>query len=167
MESLKDRVYRHIRDNEKYRALILGEKAKQKSPIGFFKKFVVYDQGEQVEKLDAKEKGSSHIVSSVRAMAIAHNIKETSTIERLKLLEKRGFISRDLMNNSVSALEFLLHLLMQSQLKKKELDQKIDNLIEPEKLSLLEKRSLKETFQVIEPLQHAAERSFRKENAGV
>ena len=167
VESLKDRVYRHIRDNTNYRALILGEKAKQKSPVGFFKKFVVYDQGEQMDKLDAKEKGSSHIVESVRAMAIAHNIKETSTIERLNILEKRGFISRDLMNNSVSALEFLLHLLMQSQLKKKELDQKIDNLIEPEKLSLLEKRSLKETFQVIEPLQHAAERSFRKENAGV
>jgi CBS domain-containing protein len=167
VETLKDRVYQHIRENEKHRALILGEKAKQKSPVGFFKKFVVYDHGEQMEKLDAKEKGSSHIVASVRAMAIAHNIKETSTIERLKLLEKRGYISQDLMNNSVSALEFLLHLLMQSQLKKKELDQKIDNLIEPEKLSLLEKRTLKETFQVIEPLQDAAERSFRKENAGV
>ena len=56
---------------------------------------------------------------------------------------------------------------MQSQLKKKESGQKIDNFIEPEKLSLLEKKTLKETFQVIEPLQNAAERSFRKENAGV
>ena len=86
----------------------MGEKAKQKSPVGFFKKFVIYDQGEQMEKLDAKEKGSSHIIASVRAMAIAHNIKETSTIERLRILEKRGFISEDLMNNSVAALEFLL-----------------------------------------------------------
>ncbi len=167
VESLKNRVYQQIKDNEKYRAYILGERAKQKSPVGFFKKFVVYDHGEQMEKLDAKEKGSSHIVSSVRAMAIAHNIKETSTIERLKILEKRGFISQDLMVNSVSALEFLLHLLMQSQLKKKEMDQKIDNFIEPEKLSLLEKRTLKETFLVIELLQNAAEQSFRKENAGV
>ena len=167
VDSLKNRVYRQIRENEKYRSLILGEKAKQHSPVGFFKKFVVYDHGEKMEKLDAKEKGSSHIISSVRAMAIAHNIKETSTIERLKLLEARGFISKDLMINAVSALEFLLHLLMQSQLKKKELGQKIDNYIEPEKLSLLEKRTLKETFQVIEPLQHAAEQSFIKENAGV
>jgi len=167
VEALKNRVYRQIRDKEKYRAYVLGERSKQKSPIGFFKKFVVYDHGEQMEKLNAKEKGSSHIVSSVRAMAIAHNIKETSTIERLKILEKRGFINQDLMINSVSALEFLLHLLMQSQLKKKELNQKIDNFIDPAKLSLLEKRTLKEAFLVIEPLQNAAEQSFRKENAGV
>ncbi|UCH81627.1 MAG: CBS domain-containing protein [Nitrospiraceae bacterium] len=167
VESLKDRVYKQIRENEKYRAHLMGQKAKQKSPVGFFKKFVVDNQGEKMEKLDAKEKGSSHIVASVRAMAIAHNIKETSTIERLGILAKREFINQELMNNSVAALEFLLHILMQSQLKKKELHQKIDNCIEPEKLSLLEKRTLKETFQIIEPLQNAAERSFRKENAGV
>ncbi len=167
IESLKDRVYRQIRENEKFRALLMGEHVKQKSPVGFFKKFVVDDQGEKMEELDAKQKGSSHIVSSVRAMAIAHNIKETSTIERLRILEKRGLINQDLMNNAVSALEFLLHILMQSQLKKKELHQKIDNCIEPEKLSLLEKRTLKETFQIIEPLKNAALRSFSKENAGV
>jgi len=167
VETLKDRVYHQIRNNQKYRALIMGEKAKQKSPVGFFKKFVIYDHGEQMEKLDAKKKGSSHIVASVRAMAVAHNIKETSTIERLRILEKRGFIGKDLMNNSVSALEFLLHLLMQSQLRKKELGQKIDNIIEPDKLSLLEKRSLKETFLITEPLRNAAEQSFRRENAGV
>ena len=41
VETLKDRVYHNIRDNQKYRELIMGEKAKQKSPVGFFKKFVV------------------------------------------------------------------------------------------------------------------------------
>ena len=105
------------------------------------KKFFVDEKGEQLESLDIKQKGTSHIVESIRAMAIRSNIHETSTIERLNILSQRGLISRDMKNNIHSAFEFMLHLLLQSQRMKKESSKEIDNFIDPENLSLLEKPS--------------------------
>jgi CBS domain-containing protein len=94
-------------------------------------------------------------------MAIRSNIHETSTIERLNILSQRGLISRDLKNNIHSAFEFMLSLLLQSQLIKKETNKEIDNFIEPENLSLLEKKTLKEVFQLLPALREKAKHYFQ------
>ena len=54
---------------------------------------------------------------------------------------------------------------MQSQNMKKELNIKIDNTIEPEKLSMLEKKSLKEVFQIIPELQDTVKSCFQHQEA--
>ncbi len=164
IELLKDRLYKSIRENRKYSEILLDDSSLQKSPIGFFKKFFIDESGEQLEKMDIKEKGSAHIVEIVRAMAIGHNIHETSTIDRLNTLSQKGLIPRELHNNIISAFEFLLHLLLQSQLEKKETDMEIDNYIEPEKLSMLEKKTLKETFTLLPTLQEKVKSYYRQES---
>ena len=161
VETLKDRIYKHMCDNEMHSSILQDDPSKQTSKMGFFKKFFVDERGEQLETLDIKQKGTSHIVESLRAMAIRSNIHETSTIERLNILSQRGLISRDLKNNIHSAFEFMLYLLLQSQLIKKETNKEIDNFIEPENLSLLEKKTLKEVFQLLPALRKKAKHYFQ------
>jgi CBS domain-containing protein len=161
VEALKDRIYKYMCDNEMHSSILQDDPSKQTSKMGFFKKFFVDERGEQLETLDIKQKGTSHIVESLRAMAIRSNIHETSTIERLNILSQRGLISRDLKNNIHSAFEFMLYLLLQSQLIKKETNKEIDNFIEPENLSLLEKKTLKEVFQLLPALREKAKHYFQ------
>ncbi len=163
--TLKDTLYKKIQDDARYSSILNESSLKQKSPVGFFRKFIVDEAGEQQEKFDIKAKGTLHIVDSLRAMSIANNIHETSTTERLNLLSKRGFIPKDFQTDIYSAFEFLLNLLMQAQLEKREAGLNIDNIIEPEKLSMLEKKSLKEVFQILPGLQEIAANSFKGKEA--
>ena len=158
--ALKDRIYRSIREKDTFKSVLPKKPLEHKSPIGFFKKFFIDEKGDHLEKLDIKEKATSHIVCSLRAMAVRHNIHETSTIERLNLLYRKGVVPRELRDNMISSFEFLLHLLLQSQLMKKEANQGIDNIIDPEELSLLEKKTLKEIFQFLPVLQEKARNDF-------
>ncbi len=165
VEELKNSLYEKIRENSRYLGALMEYSSKPKSPVGFFKKFVIDETGEQQEDFDVKVKGTSHYVDSLRAMSIVHNIHETSTLERLALLSKKDLFRPPLHTDISSAFEFLLHLLMQAQLIKKETNATIDNIIEPDKLSLLEKKSLKEVFQMIPVVQNIAHECLRHQEA--
>jgi CBS domain-containing protein len=163
--ALKDMLYKKIRDEARYGPNLCESDAHQGSPVGFFRKFIVDETGKQQEKFDIKEKGTSHIVDALRALSIASNIHETSTTERLNLLSRKGLILPELQTDIYSAFEFLLNLLMQAQLAKKDSGLKIDNIIEPEKLSMLEKKSLKEVFQILPGLQAIAANVLKHQEA--
>jgi CBS domain-containing protein len=160
VEDLRERLYSQIRKSSKYNSMLIGTVLRERSPVGFFKRFAVDETGEQMEHLDIKEKGAYHIVDSIRALAIVHNVHETSTVERLNLLTRSGTVRNELRNEIYPAFEFLLHLLMESQLIKRDSNMEIDNIIETEKLSMLEKKSLKEVFHIIKILQDFVKKSF-------
>ncbi len=165
VEDLKNSLFRKIRGDERYTSVLYEYASKQKSPIGFFKKFIVDEKGEQQEKFDVKKKGMSHIIDALRALSIAYDIHETSSMERLDLLHRKGVLNKELRNDISAGFEFLLHLLMQAQLEKKEEQVKIDNVIEPDNLSMLEKKSLKEVFQLMPALQEVVKTRFKNREA--
>ncbi|MBC8414154.1 MAG: CBS domain-containing protein [Nitrospira sp.] len=154
VEKLKARVFSAIRKSSGACSLMTEYTEKPKSPIGFFKRFVVDESGEQNETLDLKKKALVPIIEPIRSLCIAHNIHETPTIIRLSILARKGYLKNQLKNDVVSAYEFLLHILLQAQLNKKESGNDIDNLIYTENLTLLEKKSLKEVFLLIPALQN-------------
>jgi CBS domain-containing protein len=153
VKSLRDSLFSQVRSNYQYKSVITEYDPGEKSLVGFFRQFIVDESGMQSEQLDIKEKGIRQIAGALRALAIAHNLHETSTIERLNVLDNMGIIPNEMKNDVNSAFEFLLQLLLQSQLMKKEMNKHVDNLIDPDKLSLLEKKTLKEVFQIIPDLQ--------------
>ena len=164
VKSLREALFMQIRSNYQYKSIITEYDPGEKSLVGFFRQFIVDESGTQREQLDIKEKGIRQIAGALRALAIAHNLHETSTIERLNLLHDSGLIPHETKNDVNSAFEFLLHLLLHAQLMKKEMNKPIDNLIDPEKLTLLEKKTLKEVFQIIPDLQKKV-RGFVQEQA--
>jgi CBS domain-containing protein len=165
VDSLKGWLYKTIRESERLRLLLIEYASRQRSPIGFFRKFVVEESGEHRDELDIKAKGIAYISDSLRAMAIVSNIPETSSVERLNLLLSKGIIGRELRNDIYAAYEFLLHLLLQSQLEKKERNIPVDNRIEPEKLTMLEKKTLKEVFQIVTHLQETVKQCLEHQEA--
>lgn len=153
VKSLRKDLFRQIRSNYQYKSVITEYDPGQKSLVGFFRQFIVDEGRTEHEKLDIKEKGIRQVAGALRALAIAHDLYETSTIERLQALYTRGLIPHELKNDVSAAFEFLLQLLLQAQVMKKEMNLQVDNFIDPDRLSLLEKKTLKEVFQIIPDLQ--------------
>lgn len=166
-QSLKDRTFRRLRNDRRFIGLYLDLALNESSPLGFFKQFVVERSGEHRDKLNLKKKGTLPIVDAVRILSVARDIKEAATTERIHALAKKDDILSGLADDISSAFEFLLHLRLQDQMRKKEFHQEIDNFIEPEKLTLLEKKTLKEVFQIIPRLQTAVEDYYNRKEAVV
>jgi CBS domain-containing protein len=162
VKTLRESVFAATNENRTYIATFLDWNEIQNSPLGFFKQFVVDRGGEHKDKLNIKEKGILPIVDALRIMAVAFDIPETSTIERLNALSRPGKILAGMRDDITSAFDFLLHLSLQDQLRKTQYNEKIDDFIEPEELSLLEKKTLKEVFQLIPRLHTAIEDYYLK-----
>jgi CBS domain-containing protein len=165
VQSLKDGVFKRLRNDRKFIGLYLDLALNESSPLGFFKQFVVERSGEHKDKINLKETGTLPIIDAVRILSVDLDIKETATTERINALSKKGEILAGLADDISSAFEFLLHVRLQDQMRKKEFHQEIDNFIEPEKLTLLEKKTLKEVFQIIPRLQTAVEDYFNRKEA--
>jgi CBS domain-containing protein len=161
--TLKNRLFKLIQDHPDHMSVLVNYAIKQESPLGFFKQFVVERSGEHRDELDIKEKGIMPVVDSLRVIAIAQNVLETSTIERLNAISTKSDVLFGLNDDIASAFEFLLHLRIEDQLREKELHMDIDDFIEPSKLSLLEKNTLKEVFKIIPRLQDAVVNFFQRQ----
>ena len=122
-------------------------------PIGFLKTFVVEKSGEHKDQLNMKIKGLAPLVDLVRLFALEKGIKETSTIERINVLKDKHTIVQEYADELAHAFEFMMLLRIQHQLDQVKEEKEIDNFINPNNLSNLEKRIAKETFQLISKIQ--------------
>ena len=89
-----------------------------------------------------------------------NQIKETNTLERLRLLMQREKISQDLYHSAMEAYELQMQLSVIHQLGQIEDGNDPDNFIHPAHLSDLEKRMLRDAFGVIERMQSVLDSMF-------
>ncbi len=126
---------------------------KNRPPIGFLKSFVVEKTGEHKDELNLKVKGIAPIVDIIRLFSLEKNIKETSTVERINILKDKHTIVKDYADELLHAFEFMMLLRIHHQFEQIESGRNPDNFINPNRLSNLEKRTLKEAFHLISKLQ--------------
>ena len=126
---------------------------RNRPPIGFMKAFVVEKGGEHKDELNLKIKGMSQIVDAVRLFALERGVKETSTLERIGTLKEVHTIVKEYAEELEHAFEFMMLLRIQHQIEQIESGREPDNFINPNALSGLEKRTMKEAFNLISKLQ--------------
>jgi CBS domain-containing protein len=122
-------------------------------PLNLFKSFVVEKSGEHKDEFDLKVKGIAPLVDAVRLFALEKGVRETSTLERITALKERHTIVKEYADELEHAFEFIMLLRIQHQLEQIEAGKKPDNFINPQKLSNLEKRTIKDEFHLISKMQ--------------
>jgi len=130
-----------------------------RAPLSFFKSFIVEKDGEHKNKLDLKTKGLTPFVNFARVMALKDGVRETNTLARLQVLAEEGHIAEDLWISAREAYEMQMQLRIIHQLAQIEEGILPDNYIDPGQLTDLEKKMLKESFEVVERL-HGVLRSI-------
>ncbi len=123
-----------------------------RAPLSFFKNFIVEKDGEHRNKLDIKRQGLTPFVNFARILALRYSVNETNTLARLHVLADEGHISRDLWSAANAAYEMQMQLRIIHQLNQIDRGEEPDNYIDPGQLSDLEKRMLRDAFEVIDRL---------------
>jgi CBS domain-containing protein len=118
-------------------------------PLGFFGQFTFEHDGQRQHELDLKHRGIVPLVDMVRFLALQHGLHETNTLGRLELLKTADYLPADLADDLTQAYEFMLHLRIQHEWIELQADRVPSPYLNPNHLSHLDRRLLKESFKAI------------------
>ncbi len=152
-ETLRDYLNSFVKDEKVFLGYLANMVIKNTPPIGFFKSFVVEKGGEHKDELNLKIKGLALLVDIMRLFALEKGISETSTLERIDTLRSIHTIVEEYADDFEQAFEFIMLLRIHHQYQQIGSGQAPDNFINPNRLSNLEKRSIKEAFQLVTTVQ--------------
>ncbi len=152
-ELLRDYVIYLLREQKVFLGHVANMAIKNMPPLGFLKTFVVEKSGEHKDQLDLKTKGIAPIVDIARLFALEKRIRETSTLERIEALRDKHQIIKEHGDELEHAFEFIMLLRIQNQFEQIKERRQPNNFINPDRLSNLERRTIKEAFQVVSNVQ--------------
>lgn len=152
-ESLRDYLVALLKDQKVFLGYIANLAIKNQPPIGFFKSFVVDKDGEHKDELNLKIKGLAPLVDILRLFALEKGIRETSTLERIETLRGMHSIVEEYADELEQAFEFITFLRIHHQFSQISSGAAPNNFINPNRLSNLEKRSIKEAFHLVTKIQ--------------
>lgn len=152
-EMLRDHLNVLLKDQKVFLGYLANMAIKNQPPIGFFKSFVVDKGGVHKDELNLKIKGLAPLVDIVRLFALEKGIRETSTMERIETLRSMHTIVKEYADDFEQAFEFIMLLRIHHQYEQIRNGVAPDNFINPNRLSNLEKRSIKAAFQHISNVQ--------------
>jgi CBS domain-containing protein len=130
-------------------------------PIGFFQHVVVEKNGEHRDLLNLKFKGVALVVDLLRFFSLEKGVRETATLDRLAALRERHTIVGEFADDIEQAFEFIMLLRIHRQHEQIARGLEPDNFINPKSLTNLEKKTLKEAFQLISRLQDQVIERYR------
>ena len=152
-EELRQFLISLLKDEKVFLGHLANMAVKNTPPIGFFKSFVVEKDGVHKDELNLKVKGIAPLVDIMRLFALEKGIRETSTLERLESLRDKHTIVSEYADDFEQAFEFIMLLRIHHQYGQIGTGAYPDNFINPNRLSNLEKRSIKEAFHLVAKIQ--------------
>jgi CBS domain-containing protein len=152
-EALRDHLHAILKDQKVFLGYIANMAIQNEPPIGFLKSFVVEKSGEHKNELNLKVKGLAPLVDIIRLFSLERGVRVTSTLERLEALRGSHTIAMEYADDFEQAFEFIMLLRIHHQYAQLSTGQTPDNFIDPNRLSNLEKRSIKEAFHLVSKVQ--------------
>jgi len=168
--SLLKEVHKYTRDlikeNKRFLNFMAANALHRTPPLGLFRKFVLEKHGTEEKSLDTKKRGVVPITDLARVYALSSAIKQINTQDRLIAAYKKGALSKSGVMDLEDAFEFLSMVRINHQAKQIKRGIKADNYLPPEELSSLERRHLKDTFEIIRTYQNAMASQYQTGHIG-
>lgn len=162
--SLGDRLRASLTDAVKDKGIFLKHMANitisLRPPLGFFRTFVVEKSGEHKDELNLKFRVIAPLIDIVRLYSLETGVAETSTLERIDELRKRHSVVAEYGDELEHAYEFVTLLRIHHQFNQIESGRQADNFINPDRLSNLEKKTLKEVCRLISRIQDSIAKQY-------
>jgi len=159
-KKLQTRILQLTHDNSLFIAHMVSNALKHKPPVGFFRTFVLIHDGEHDNTFDIKHRGIVPITDIARVLALAEGISRVNTTERLIALRDTPSMSGKLARNLQDALEFIANLRIRHQAGQIRRNQAADNYLPPKDLTSLERKHLRDAFDIISEAQDVLEKRY-------
>lgn len=160
LETVRENLLKKTKNNSLFIAHLSKNALGLRPPLGFFRDFVLKQNGKHKATLDLKHNGIAPIVDLARIYALSQGISAVNTIERIKQAAGSSAITKSSAENLIDAYEFLGILRVKHQANKLVQGLEADNYLSPKELSKLEREHLKDAFKVIKTLQDSRQASF-------
>lgn len=160
LEQVRTKLLSKTQTNSLFIAHLTKNALGLRPPLGFFRDFVLKQNGKHKATLDLKHNGIAPIVDLARIYALSQGISAVNTIERIQQAAGSAAITKSSADNLIDAYEFLGILRVKHQANKLMQDLEADNYLSPKELSKLEREHLKDAFKVIKTLQDSRQANF-------
>jgi CBS domain-containing protein len=154
---------RKIRENSKILGCLARNALNRTPPLGFFKNFVMEQDGQQFNTINLKRRGTAPLVDLIRIYALSIGSRSQNSFERLNDLMNADVLTHDQISNIKEALEFISTVRIRHQACEIELGDTPNNTIQPESLSNFEKNHLKEAFKILSDSQRHLKHAFPRQ----
>ena len=154
-KELQNMVLEMTENSTLFTAHMVDNALKHRPPIGFFRTFVLIHDGEHDNTFDIKHRGIVPIIDVARVLALAEGIPRVNTSDRLKTLGGTASMSQEMSSNLLDAFEFISNLRVRHQAAQISSGAEANNFLPPDKLSSLERKHLKDAFEVIKDAQES------------
>lgn len=163
-EALFSSLQEHVLELAPRQTAFLAHLAKSavsnRPPLGFFRGFVLEDKGEHADTLNLKRKGIGPIVDLARVHALATGVPQVNTQARLRAVAASGRLSTESVADLGDALELIASVRLRHQAAQVRAERQPDSYLSPGELSSLEKRHLRDAFQVVKQAQTVLAQSY-------
>ena len=149
VEKLKEQIAAKARMSPAFLSAMARNALGRTPPLGFFKDFVLEQDGKHKNSLNIKQRGTAPLVSLVRVHALAVGSTAQNSFERLGDISYAKLLPSGQVEALRDAMEFMSMVRIRHQAGKIMQGTEVNNNINPEKLSPFERRNLKQAFQVV------------------
>lgn len=148
-EILKDLVARRARRSHMFLACLARNALNRTPPLGFFRTFVMENDGKHNNSINLKRRGTAPLSDVIRVHALACGSTAQNSFDRLDAIADARVLGHTNGDELRDALEFMAIVRARHQALDIEAGRDPDNNVEPEHLSSLERRTLKDAFQIL------------------
>ncbi|GGX59727.1 DUF294 nucleotidyltransferase-like domain-containing protein [Saccharospirillum salsuginis] len=148
-EILKDLVARRARRSQMFLACLARNALNRTPPLGFFRTFVMENDGKHNNSINLKRRGTAPLADVIRVHALACGSTAQNSFDRLDAIADARVLGHTNGDELRDALEFMAIVRARHQALDIEAGRDPDNNVEPEHLSSLERRTLKDAFQIL------------------
>ncbi|MCC4263139.1 putative nucleotidyltransferase substrate binding domain-containing protein [Oceanimonas baumannii] len=152
-EQLNRLIVRRARRSPRFLASMARNALLRTPPLGFFKEFVMEQDGKHNNSINLKRRGTAPLADLIRVHALATGSKARNSFERLNDVIEADILPRGRGPDLRDAMEFIATVRIRHQAMDVEAGREPDNNIEPENLSDFERRNLKDAFQILSQAQ--------------
>jgi CBS domain-containing protein len=164
-KALLDQVQSMVLEKTRNNSLFLGHMAnnalKYQPPLGLFRSFVLEKTGREEKALDLKKRGTVPVIDLARVYALSAGLSAINTRDRLEAACEAGVLSREGMEDLRDTLEFVSSVRLKHQAIQVVQHEEIDNYVSPEKLTSLDRRHLKDAFDVVRTIQLVMQQRYK------
>lgn len=165
-QSLLNKLHEEIKvmigENKMFLAFMAANGTQNKPPLGLFRRFVLEKHGSENKALNMKKRGIMPCTDMARVFALDAGVAQINTRDRFKLAYENKVISNEAYRDLTDAYDFLSMVRLKHQALKIKNQQEADNYVEPIELSSLERRHLKDAFEIISTYQDVMSNKYNQ-----
>lgn len=165
-DALRRHVARQAGRHPRFLASMARNALLRTPPLGFFKGFVLEADGQHSPGINLKRRGTAPLTDLIRVHALAVGSRAINSFERLDAVIKAGVLPAGRGPDLHDALEFIAFVRFRTQAEDLRAGREPGNVVEPERLSEFERKTLRDAFTVLSHAQDYLRYRYQSARSG-